>query len=48
MLRADQAFLNSGIDVLNGTTAVFAITKLKEEYVSLLYDCHYYTIVFSI
>jgi len=27
LIEADQAFLSSGIDVMNGTTAVFAITE---------------------
>jgi len=31
MVEADKAFLNSGIDVLNGTTVVFAITELTDD-----------------
>lgn len=31
MLEADKGFLESGIDVINGTTAVFCITELLKE-----------------
>lgn len=31
MLEADKAFLESGIDIMNGTTAVFAISELLQD-----------------
>lgn len=31
LIEADQAFLTCGIDVMNGTTAVFAITEIFDE-----------------